>query len=423
MTYEQVIETIGKAVWRGSRLGLSRTRELLARLGNPQDSLRFVHVAGTNGKGSTSAMLSFVLAQAGYCAGLYISPFVNHFSERMQVNNVPISDAELIEIAQDVTAQAEQMEDKPTEFELITAIAMCFFLRRRCDIVVLEVGLGGRLDSTNVIATPLAAVITAMGFDHQKQLGSTMGQIAAEKAGIIKEGGDVVIYGENAEAETVFGSVCRIRNARLHKANFSKLQLLSLTHTAQTFRYGEEIYSLPLLGSYQPKNAAVVLTVLEVLRERGFTISQTAVKEGLAHTRWPARFEILRENPTVIVDGGHNPQGVQGTVDSLHAHFPGKKVHFVVGVMADKDATAMLSLLAPCAAAYWAVAANTPRALPAHELAELLSVQPVPVQAASSVEEGIHQAIKAAGTDGIVCAVGSLYMSGTIRAAVASSER
>ncbi|MCL2695522.1 MAG: bifunctional folylpolyglutamate synthase/dihydrofolate synthase [Clostridiales bacterium] len=416
MTYEQVLTYIDSAIWHGSRLGLSRTRELLERLGNPQDKLRFVHIAGTNGKGSTSAMLSFVLQQAGYRVGLYISPFVNVFSERMQVNNEPIGDDALVEIAIEVAAQAEQMTDKPTEFELITAIAMCFFVRSRCDIVILEVGLGGRLDSTNVIKTPLVAVITAMGFDHQKQLGNTMREIATEKAGIIKEGGDVVVYGANPEAEAVFAVVCRARSARLRQPDFGALTPLSLTLKGQTFRYMGETYSLSLLGCYQPRNAAVALTVLDVLREKGFAIPTEAVHEGLARTRWPARFEVLHEKPAVIVDGGHNPEGVEGTVDSLCALFPDQKIHFVVGMMADKDAKTMLSELTPLAAAWYTVRPNCPRALPAADLAKLLSDLPIPVTVADTVEEGVRLAMQDAGPDGVVCAVGSLYMSGTIRA-------
>ena len=210
MNYSEALSYIHSVCWKGSVPGLSRTRELLGKLGNPEQSLKFIHIAGTNGKGSTAAMLASILEEAGYTVGLYTSPFINRFNERMQVNHTCIGDEELAELTDYVRPYADSMADSPTEFELITAIAMEFFKRKHCDIVVLEVGMGGALDSTNVIDTPEVAVIAAMGFDHTRELGSTMTEIASAKAGIIKPHGDVVIYGQNPEAEAVFE---RVENA------------------------------------------------------------------------------------------------------------------------------------------------------------------------------------------------------------------
>ena len=221
MTYEEALKYIHSVNWVGSKLGLERTQELLEKLGSPHKKLKFIHIAGTNGKGSTAAMLASILEKAGHRTGLYTSPFINRFNERMQVNGKQIPDGTLAELTDLIQPYADAMEDAPTEFELITALAMEYFLREKCDIVVLEVGMGGELDSTNVIGTPEAAVIAAMGLDHVKELGPAMADIARAKAGIIKSGGSVVSYGGNPEADPVFEAVCREKGAKLRQPDFS----------------------------------------------------------------------------------------------------------------------------------------------------------------------------------------------------------
>ncbi|MCL2670468.1 MAG: bifunctional folylpolyglutamate synthase/dihydrofolate synthase [Clostridiales bacterium] len=401
MTYEEFHAYLASVSWRGSRLGLSRITELLRRMGDPQKSLRCIHVAGTNGKGSTCAMLSHILCAAGYKVGLHTSPYVNEFAERFQINNTPIGDAALLCAMETVKAHAEQMADRPTEFELLCAVSLLWFARENCDYVVIEVGMGGRLDATNVIDTPLLAVITAMGFDHTASLGNTMREIATEKAGIIKPGGTVVIYGENAEAETVFAEVCAARGAVLYKTDFSL--------------YDSEKYTLGLQGAYQRKNAALVLQCVAILRDKGISIPEEAVVRGLAQTRWPARFETLHANPTVILDGGHNPHGVQAALASLLAGYPNRKYHFVIGLMADKDIDGMLAPLAPHAVAMYAIATDYPRALCAATLADRMRRYCENVLCAESVEAGVRLAMDAAGKDGVVCVIGSLYMAGEVR--------
>ena len=295
MTYEEALSYIHSICWKGSKLGLDRTRELLGKLNDPQKELKFIHIAGTNGKGSTAAMLSSILEEAGYRVGLYTSPFINRFNERMQVNHQPIPDEELAALTEYVRPHADAMADSPTEFELITALAMVWFARQKCDIVVLEVGMGGELDSTNIIDVPEAAVIAAMGLDHVKELGPTMADIARAKAGIIKEGGRVVSYGGNPEADEVIAAVCRARNASLCQPDFSAIVPGDFSLEGQTFSYkGWRGLRIPLVGAYQMNNAAVVLETVEVLRQWGWIISDEAVRQGLADTRWPARFEVLR---------------------------------------------------------------------------------------------------------------------------------
>ncbi|MEA4913328.1 MAG: folate family ECF transporter S component [Christensenella sp.] len=419
MTYDEALDYIHHVTWRGSRLGLERTRELLSRIGNPQQKLKFVHVAGTNGKGSTCAMIAKTLSLAGYQTGLYISPFINNFNERMQMNGQPISETMLAEITAFIKPHAEAMADHPTEFELITVIAFEYFLRNKADIVVLEVGMGGELDSTNVIDTPELAVITNIGLDHTKELGPTITDIAKAKAGIIKPNGDVLIYDQNEEADAVFQSVCAARGARLHITDHSRISNVTASLNALTFDcapYGT--LSCGLVGTYQAKNAAVAITALELLRQKGWNLSDQNLKEGLLLVRWPARFELLRKNPIFIADGGHNPQGVDAVVESLKQHFPNRKITFLLGIMADKDIPHMIDSLSPLAKEFITVTPDNPRALQADVLAAMLTEKGLVAISRNRVSEGVQAAIERAGTDGIVCALGSLYMLGDVRTAL-----
>lgn len=416
MTYEEALSYIHSICWKGSKLGLDRTRELLGKLNDPQKELKFIHIAGTNGKGSTAAMLSSILEEAGYRVGLYTSPFINRFNERMQVNHQPIPDEELAALTEYVRPHADAMADSPTEFELITALAMVWFARQKCDIVVLEVGMGGELDSTNIIDVPEAAVIAAMGMDHVKELGPTMADIARAKAGIIKEGGRVVSYGGNPEADEVIAAVCRARNASLCQPDFSAIVPGDFGLEGQTFSYkGWRGLRIPLVGAYQMNNAAVVLETVEVLRQRGWSVSDEAVRQGLADTRWPARFEVLRRDPVFIVDGGHNPHGIRATAESLSRLFPGRKITFVTGVMADKDVEHILGLIVPLADQFFTVRPDNPRAMDAGELARRIEAMGAKATACASVRDGVDRAIQAEGPHGVACALGSLYMSGEVR--------
>ena len=416
MTYEEALSYIHSICWKGSKLGLDRTRELLGKLDDPQKELKFIHIAGTNGKGSTAAMLSSILEEAGYRVGLYTSPFINRFNERMQVNHQPIPDEELAALTEYVRPHADAMADSPTEFELITALAMVWFARQKCDIVVLEVGMGGELDSTNIIDVPEAAVIMAMGLDHVKELGPTMADIARAKAGIIKEGGRVVSYGGTPEADEVIAAVCRARNASLRQPDFSAIVPGDFGLEGQTFSYkGWRGLRIPLVGAYQMNNAAVVLETVEVLRQRGWSVSDEAVRKGLADTRWPARFEVLRRDPVFIVDGGHNPHGIRATAESLSRLFPGRKITFVTGVMADKDVEHILGLIVPLAEQFFTVRPDNPRAMDAGELAARIEAMGAKATACASVQDGVDRAIQAEGPHGVACALGSLYMSGEVR--------
>ena len=286
MDYQEALAYIHAVHWQGHKPGLDRIRTLLAALGDPHKQLRFVHVAGTNGKGSTAAMLDSCLRCAGYRVGLFTSPYINRFNERIQVDGVPIPDADLVRLVEQVQPAASAMAEAPTEFELITALGMLYFVQTRCDIVVLEVGLGGALDSTNVIDPPECAVITALGMDHVKELGPTLADIAAAKAGIIKPGSPVVSYENVPEAGRVIAETAAAQGAPLTVADFGRLTLRGASLEGQTFDYdGLQGLTLPLLASYQPRNAAVAIEALRALRARGWQIPDSAIRQGLAQVR------------------------------------------------------------------------------------------------------------------------------------------
>ncbi len=418
MTYQEALAYIHAVHWQGHKPGLARTRALLAALGDPHKQLHFVHVAGTNGKGSTAAMLDSCLRCAGYKVGLFTSPYIIRFNERIQVNGAPIPDGDLVRLVEQVRPAAAAMADVPTEFELITALGMLYFAQQHCDIVVLEVGLGGALDSTNVIDPPECAVITALGMDHVKELGSTLADIAAAKAGIIKPGSPVVSYGGAPEADRVIAAAAAAQNAPLTVADFSKLTLRAAGLDGQTFDYdGLAGLTLPLLAGYQPRNAAVAIEALRVLRGRGWQVPDSAIRQGLAQVRWPGRFELLRREPPFLLDGSHNAHGMRATVESLRARFPGEKFVFLVSIMADKDAGEMLRLLLPLAKAFVTVTAPSPRAIPAAELAARIEALGGRAEPADTIPAAVART-DALAAGGPAAALGTLYFSGEVREAV-----
>lgn len=422
MNITQALSFIHKTVWLGSKPGLSRTNHLLSLMGDPHKKLKFVHVAGTNGKGSTSACIASVLRKAGYKTGLYTSPYINVFNERMMIDGEMISDDELCELCEYIKPLSDSMtDDPPTEFELITALAMEYFSRNNCDIVVLEVGMGGELDSTNVIDSPECAVITAIDLDHTSFLGSTVEEVASAKAGIIKNGTSVALYDCRRSVYDVFADKCKKVGAKLTEAGFDKIENVKTSLRFIEFDFGRyEGLKLGLVGSYQPKNASVAITAIELLREKGYKISDENIYDGLKDVSWPGRFEILGENPVFVLDGAHNPHGMKATAKSLRDHFGGRKIVFVVGAMADKDVKGMMGMLLPLADSFIAVKPDNPRAMEAETLAELLRELGADAEGCESVADAVKNAVQKAGKDGIVACLGSLYFSGEIRQAYLS---
>ena len=382
MTGQEAIELIHQRAWTGRKPGLERTQALLASLGNPERRLRFVHITGTNGKGSTAAMTASILAQAGLRAGLFTSPHLYRFHERMQVNGAPIPDEVLGRLTQRV----------------------------------LEVGLGGRLDSTNVIPAPEAAVITNIGLEHTQELGGTLTLIAREKSGILKPGCRAVLYRQSDEVTQVIQSVCRQLDIPLRQTDPQELEVLSSGLEGQDFRYrGRGPYRLSLLGSYQLSNAITALEVVQALRDAGWTIPEEAAARGLAAAQWPGRLELARRSPDFIVDGGHNPQCVDALAAALESLYPGRKLIFLSGVLADKDWHSMFRRVLPLAKAFVAVTPDSPRALPAAELAAWLAQFSIPVSVQETLDQGVDTALALAGPEDVICAWGSLYSVGEIR--------
>ena len=410
MTGQEAVELIRQEAWTGRKPGLSRTRELLKRVGDPHQKLKYVHITGTNGKGSTAAMVASVLAQAGLTVGLYTSPHLWSFHERFQVNGVPISDDALGRIAERVIQAGRGMEDPATEFELMTAVGMLYFL---------EVGLGGRMDSTNVIPAPEVAVITNIGLEHTRELGDTLAQIATEKSGILKPGCDAVLYHQSGEVEKVVSDACRRQGIPLTLTDPEGLRVLGSGREGQTFTYRDwGTFHISLLGRYQLYNAATAMEVVAALVRRGWRISEEAVTRGLRAAVWPARMELVRRNPDMILDGGHNPQCMGALRRALEELYPNRKILFMTGVLSDKDYPSMLGELLPLSKGFVTITPDSDRALSAGELAQYLRQAGAEAQPCGSVSEGIRTVLDLAQPDDVVCVCGSLYMIGEARHAL-----
>lgn len=421
MNVNEAIDYIHSVCWKGSVPGLGRTQELLRRIGNPEKKLKFVHIAGTNGKGSTAAMTASILRKAGYRTGLYTSPYIYRFHERMQIDGEQIADEDLVEVTEFVKPHAEAMAECPTEFELVSCIAFEYFARKKCDIVVLEVGMGGALDSTNVIEVPEVAVITNIGLDHTDYLGDTVEKIAATKAGIFKEGGSAVVYRGSPSVEKVYETVCAQRNMTLRKADFDGLKLKTHSLEGQVFDCGHrKDLVLPLLGDHQLHNASVVLSVIDTLIDKGWRITEQNIRDGLRDVSWPGRFDIVSRDPLFVIDGGHNPQCIEALVKNIRDYLTGRTVIALTGVLADKDYGDMYKPVMPLVKEFVCITPPNPRRLIAAELAAHLQEKGAVATPCDSIEEGVRTALKKAGKDGVVLCFGSLYTIGDIRNALLS---
>ena len=411
MTYEEALSYIHGISWTFCKPGLDRTRELCEGLGNPQNNLKFIHVAGTNGKGSFCSMLSSVLSAAGYRVGLYTSPFVLRFNERMQVSGVPISDERLAEVTERVKPIAEAMRDKPTEFELITAIAFEFFCEEAVDVVILECGMGGRLDSTNVIDSPLLSVITGIALDHTAFLGDTVEKIAVEKAGIIK-GTSPVLYGDtDASVLSIISEKAKAAGSEVYTVDPDDIviQGMDIEGTVMDFCDIKGL-RLPLLGMYQPTNCARVLRAIEILNTRGLEIGEDEIRRGIAMAKWPARFEIIERDPITIFDGAHNPEGIVAAVKSIEHYFGKGGVVAVSGVLKDKDYGFIAGELNKVCRAVFTITPDSPRALSSVEFADVINSLGGIATPTESIGEALNKAREYAVANGLsVVCLGSLY--------------
>ena len=420
MTYETALKKIHSLLTFGSRPGLDRMREFLRRLGDPQNRLKYIHVAGTNGKGSTCAVLSAILTAAGYKTGLFISPYITDFRERIQINNRMISKKALTEAVEATFPVLEELRADGiviTEFEYVNALQFYWHAKEKCDVVVLETGMGGLLDCTNVIEPPLCAVITAIGLDHTAILGDTIAQIAAQKCGIVKSGSAVVTAPQEPEAMEVIEATAREKGAALLKSANLPIKIKEMTLAGSRFTLEGEEYFLRLAGRHQIENAANALTALFYLRNKGLLSFNTEhVRRGLAAAVNPARLELFGENPPVLLDGAHNPNGIAALERALEDFLPDAPVTCVMGMLADKDVDGSIELLKGLFRRVYTVPIQNPRALGAEALAEKFRRVYDDVTAFPTPQAALEKALMTAKAEnGAVLICGSLYLAGEIR--------
>lgn len=430
MNYREALEYVESLKPYGSVPGLSMTEALCARLGNPQNQLKFVHIAGTNGKGSVLAYVSTILQDAGYRVGRYISPMLFDYRERFQIDARPITQSALCKYMEQIKTVVEQMEEDgeaappgtdgphPTLFEVETVLAFLYFLDKKCDIVILEAGMGGRLDATNVIPAPLCAVITSISRDHMAYLGDTLGQIATEKAGIIKHGSIVVSARQKPETMQVIKQAAAKCRCRIFIADADRAKQVKSGLKKQYFSYDKyKNMEITMPGLYQIDNAILALTVIDALQKQGFAIAPEKTKTGLLRTRWAGRFEMIGQKPLFIIDGAHNEDGAARLAQTIAHYFEGRRIIAIAGVLKDKEADKILAPICPMAEHLITVTPpDNPRAMHAYELANLAKEYHDSVTVADSLQEAVEIAYLLAGKDKetVVIAFGSLSYLGAL---------
>ena len=421
MKYEEALSYISNTNKFGEKSGLSGIMRLCEKLGNPQDSLKYIHIAGTNGKGSTATYIAEVLKLSGYKTGLFTSPFIYEFNERIKINGQNISDDELARCMTEVKLKTDELikagYPHPTEFEIITATAFLYYNMKKCDIVVLEVGLGGRFDSTNIIKEPLCSVICTIGYDHMQYLGDTLSEIAFEKCGIIKENCPVVCYPYyNREVTDVIKEIAKDRKAPLICVNKGNIIIKKQDFEGSIFDFSNiEDIQTSLCGEHQVYNAAVAIEVINVLKKQGFEIDEATIKKGIKDTKWPARMEKLLEDPCVIFDGAHNLDGMQMLVKNINKMADEKRKIVVLGMVKDKDYKKCIELLDGVADVLITTNIQNPRGESAQMLIEAAENIKCIKYVTNSVKEALKQAFSVCGEDSIIFSLGSLYMANEVK--------
>ena len=425
MTYEEAMKYISSVGRFGSNYGLKRTFRLLELLGNPDKKLKLIHVAGTNGKGSTTAMITKVLRGMGYKVGMYTSPYIEEFEERIQINgeNIPKEKfvSLLVEVKEAVEKVIEEGYDHPTEFEILTALMFLYFYREKVDYGVVEVGLGGTLDSTNVL-TPIVSVITSISYDHMNILGDTIEEIAKQKAGIIKENVPVVVYPAEKNVQDVIVKKAEVMNSkiRLVQKNSVKLLYINRDDIYQEIQVStmknEYKVKLPLLGAHQMINLAVALNTIEVIFEgQNEKINVELVEKALEDVEWKGRLEVLNKKPLIVIDGAHNIDGIKSLSYNVKKYFKYKRIILLLGILADKQVDEMIEEITPLAEQVYALTPHSDRAQLNQELKEKIVKYNKNVTAVEDYEEAAIKAISEADEDDLILISGSLYMIGDMR--------
>lgn len=423
MKYEEAMKYITEVGNFGSNYGLERTYKLLEHLGNPERDLKLIHIAGTNGKGSTTSMITEILMGEGYKVGMYTSPFIEEFEERIQINrnNIPKESLAILmdEIKVAVDKVIEAGYNHPTEFEIITVLMLLYFKKENIDFGVIEVGLGGTLDSTNVIK-PIIQVITSISFDHTNLLGNTLEKIAREKAGIIKRGIPTVIYPQQEEVLKVIKNKCFEMDSELYIANNENLKfknIVNLDKPYQLLKYNNEIYILlPLLGEHQIINLSVAMQAIEVLNNKNIIdISIANIVKSIKNVSWKGRLEVLSNNPYVVIDGAHNIQGIKTLSRNIKKYFKYENLYLILGILADKDVEEMIKIITPMAKKVYSVTPNSIRGELAESLKDEVSKFNKNCKAFDKYEEAYLEALNDASEKDLILASGSLYMIGDMR--------
>lgn len=420
MNYQQAIAYAAECAGYGCVPGLENMQDLLGRLGNPQNELVFVHIAGTNGKGSVMNFISTVLTEEGYKTGRYLSPTIFEYRERFQINGKYISKAELGRFMEPVRNAAEAMaaegKNHPTAFEIETALCFLWFREKKCDIVVLETGLGGRLDATNVIPAPLLCVLTSISMDHMAFLGDTLEKIAWQKAGIVKAGSRVVTGKQKPEAMKVITEACEKLGCPYSVSDPEEISGIKYGLEKQRFSYGSHKgLEITMAGNYQIENGALAVEALDRLGELGFPVKDEKLRRGLLQAKWPGRFEIVGRKPLFLVDGAHNEDGADKLARSIQFYFTNRRIIYIMGILKDKEADKIIRNTCRYAEAVITVAApGNPRAIPAYELAGEVRRYHENVTAADSLEEAVEMARLLAGKEDVILAFGSLSFQGEI---------
>ncbi|MBE6062836.1 MAG: bifunctional folylpolyglutamate synthase/dihydrofolate synthase [Clostridium butyricum] len=425
MTYEEAMKYISSVGKFGSNYGLKRTFRLLELLGNPHENLKLIHVAGTNGKGSTTAMITKILYGMGYKVGMYTSPYIEEFEERIQINgeNIPKDKfvSLLIEVKETVEKVIEEGYDHPTEFEILTVIMFLYFYREKVDYGVIEVGLGGTLDSTNVL-TPLVSVITSISYDHMNILGNTIEEIAEQKAGIIKEGVPVVVYPAEKSVQNVIVKKAEEMNSKIRLVQKSSVKLLDINKDniyqeiqVSTMK-NEYKVKLPLLGAHQMFNLAVVLNTIEVIFEgQTENLNIELVEKSLEDVKWKGRLEVLNRKPLIVIDGAHNIDGIKSLTYNIKKYFEYKKIILLLGILADKQVDEMIQEIVPYAEKVYALTPHSDRAQLSEELKDKIIKYNKNVEAIENYKDAAIKAINEAEKDDLILISGSLYMIGDMR--------
>jgi dihydrofolate synthase/folylpolyglutamate synthase len=424
LKYSDAINYIEQIQAFGSKPGLCRIKRLLEVLGNPQEHLKIIHVAGTNGKGSTCTMLEAILEKQGYSVGVYTSPHLVKYNERIKINTIPISDLEFSDLTEAVIKQCEQMIkqgfEQPTTFEVITAIAFCYFYAKQVDYLLLEVGLGGRFDATNVIGSPILSIITSIGMDHMDYLGHTLEAIASEKGGIIKKNSPTVLYLQSKEVYNVINDICIDKNSKLYYLTTRQIHIESNNLDKTIFSIHTDYYdynniTLSMIGDYQLYNASTVLLAVEALRDLDIEISEQAILKGLEQVRWPGRMELISTKPYILLEGAHNFDGIQMLVDYIKNHLSQKNITLLIGVLKDKEYQTMMALLIPVVNQVVVTQPLSHRALDFEQFYNIVNHYGLPTYKEKDVGKALTIAKEITKIDEVIICAGSLYLIGQIK--------